>query len=82
MDTQKNKESFYNKEQYPVFMFNNGNWDIYSNGQSTAAIPTPEGLARGCKPSHFGSIRYAMQHAKKLKLEIEAEDQHREAFQD
>jgi len=50
----------YNKDNYPVFIVNNGNWDIYANRDRTycAAIPTEEAARNGCNATHFGDARY------------------------
>lgn len=49
----------YNTTNYPVFVCNHGNWDIYRNdGGYCAAIPTIAAAAIGCKATHFGDRRY------------------------
>ena len=50
----------YNKEKFPEFVGNNGNWDIYMNPETQycAAIPTPEAEKIGCKATHFGDRKY------------------------
>jgi len=49
----------YNRENFPRFVVNNGNWDICANaGSYCAAIPTDAGAAAGCKASHFGDLGY------------------------
>ena len=55
-------DSVYNRENFPTFVVNHGNWDIHSNAAGKcAAIPTPEAEAIGCKPSHFGDMAYVRQ---------------------
>lgn len=50
---------YYNRQNFPIFVCNDGNWDIYSNAAGyCAAIPTAAALANGCKASHFGNLAY------------------------
>ena len=50
---------YYNLRNFPIFVVNHGNWDIYANEAGyCAAIPTREMEARGCKASHFGDMDY------------------------
>lgn len=50
---------YYNREVFPRFIVNNGNWDICANADGyCASIPTPEAQAIGCKASHFGDLAY------------------------
>jgi hypothetical protein len=49
----------YNTDNYPHFVCNNGNWDIYTDAKGyCASIPTPEAAAQGCKATHFGDRGY------------------------
>jgi hypothetical protein len=49
----------YTVENYPVFVCNHGNWDIYANSRGwCAAIPTPQARANGCIATHFGDAQY------------------------
>ncbi len=49
----------YNIDNFPAFVAHHGNWDIYINHRGhSAAIPTPEAAANGCKASHFGDFHY------------------------
>lgn len=49
----------YNKQNYPKFVCHHGSWDIYANDNGhCASIPTVEGDAAGCAPSHFGNMAY------------------------
>lgn len=49
----------YNKNNFPIFVCNHGNWDIYRNADGyCAAIPTPAKEADGCKATHFGDANY------------------------
>ena len=51
----------YNTTNYPIFVCNHGHWDIYRNERGyCVCIPTPEGAAAGCKPSHFGDAEYVL----------------------
>lgn len=44
---------YYNTTNFPHFVCNHGNWDIYRNDKDyCAAIPTRP----GCKASHFGDM--------------------------
>ena len=52
-------DSHYNTANFPTFVCNHGNWDIYKNDRGyCAAIPTVEAAADGCKASHFGDMEY------------------------
>lgn len=49
----------YNKKNFPLFVMNHGNWDIYANDNGKcAAIPTESAAMEGCKASHFGDMDY------------------------
>ncbi|SEG64727.1 hypothetical protein [Bosea lathyri] len=49
----------YNKTRYPTFVCHHGNWDIYRNDAGyCVSIPTVQGVAIGCKASHFGDAGY------------------------
>lgn len=49
----------YNRENFPRFIVNNGNWDICADASGyCAAIPTAEAEAKGCLASHFGNLAY------------------------
>lgn len=49
----------YNKKNFPQFVMNHGNWDIYANDQGAcAAIPTEDAALIGCSASHFGNMDY------------------------
>ena len=51
--------SYYNTDNFPIFVANHGNWDIYANAKGhCASIPTPSASAIGCLPSHFGDADY------------------------
>ena len=51
--------SYYNTDNFPIFVANCGNWDIYANAKGhCASIPTPSAAAEGCLPSHFGDAGY------------------------
>ena len=53
------RHSVYNTENFPTFICNHGNWDIYTNSRGIcAAIPTSEAAAIGCKASQFGDRAY------------------------
>ena len=49
----------YNRDNFPNFVVNHGNWDICAdeNGKYCAAIPAAN-ASDGCKASHFGDIEY------------------------
>jgi hypothetical protein len=50
---------YYNRENFPVFVVNHGNWDICANAAGyCAAIPTDRAAAIGCKATHFGDMAY------------------------
>lgn len=52
-------KSYYSIDNFPIFVANNGNWNIYANaGGHCASIPTPSAEADGCLPSHFGDAGY------------------------
>lgn len=54
-----NTHHHYNRENFPRFVINHGNWDICANaGGYCAAIPTAAAAANGCKASHFGDAGY------------------------
>lgn len=47
----------YNIENFPHWVGNHGNWDIYRNDNGNcASIPTDEAAKHGCKASHFGNM--------------------------
>lgn len=49
----------YNTTNFPIFICNHGNWDIYRNADGyCAAIPTQKAAANGCRASHFGDANY------------------------
>ena len=49
----------YNRDQFPHFIANHGNWNLYANDSGyCAAIPTPEAAANGCNATHFGDLAY------------------------
>lgn len=49
----------YNTDNFPFFVCNHGNWDIYRNAKGyCAAIPTKKAARIGCRASHFGDLRY------------------------
>ncbi len=51
----------YNTDNFPIFVCNHGNWDIYRNVAGyCAAIPTAKALADGCKATHFGDLAYTL----------------------
>ena len=53
------RDHHYNKTNYPIFVCNNGNWDIYRNERGDcASIPTEKAAADGCRASHFGDLGY------------------------
>jgi hypothetical protein len=55
----KYEHEYYNKRNFPRFIVNHGNWDIYANDRDyCAAIPTDEAATQGCKASHFGDLAY------------------------
>lgn len=50
---------YYNRDHFPRFIVNHGNWDICANESGySAAIPTPQAEADGCKATHFGTLDY------------------------
>lgn len=51
----------YNRERFPRFVCQNGNWHIYADAAGyCASIPTQEAAADGCKASHFGNAAYVL----------------------
>lgn len=54
------RHEFYNHENFPEFVTNDGNWDICMNPetQRCAAIPTAKAVEGGCKATHFGDRKY------------------------
>jgi hypothetical protein len=50
----------YTRKNFPEFVANHGNWDIYMNPetQHCAAIPTDKAAAEGCRATHFGDREY------------------------
>ena len=47
--------SFYNRQNFPLFIMNDGPWDIYANEAGRcAAIPQDD--ASGHKASDFGNL--------------------------
>lgn len=55
----KYRHTFYNHDNFPRFVCNHGNWDIYANDKGhCAAIPTDKAAADGCLASHFGDAGY------------------------
>jgi len=56
---ERHENSRYTIENYPRFIANHGNWDIYANDNGhCAAIPTKNAAADGCRPSYFGNLNY------------------------
>lgn len=53
------RHDYYNRENFPVFVVNNGPWDIMANAAGKcAAIPTVDAESRGHLASHYGDYRY------------------------
>jgi hypothetical protein len=53
------RHDHYNTDDFPEFVVNHGNWDIYANASGyCAAIPTAAAAANGCKATHFGDMAY------------------------
>lgn len=53
------RDGVYNTENFPTFICNHGNWDIYTNSRGyCAAIPTRDAAGIGCKASQFGDRAY------------------------
>jgi hypothetical protein len=53
------RDGVYNTENFPTFICNHGNWDIYTNSRGRcAAIPTRDAAAIGCKATQFGDRAY------------------------
>lgn len=51
--------NYYNRDLYPEFVVNHGNWDIYASPTGAcAAIPSEAGVIAGCRASHFGDRAY------------------------
>lgn len=49
----------YNRERFPHFVCQNGNWHIYADAAGKcASIPTQEAAADGCLATHFGDAAY------------------------
>lgn len=49
----------YTVANFPHFVCNHGNWDIFASATGyCAAIPTAQAAANGCQPSHFGDANY------------------------
>jgi len=49
----------YNRVNFPNFVCNHGNWDIYASATGhCAAIPSEAGEKAGCRASHFGDMAY------------------------
>jgi hypothetical protein len=56
------RDPMYNTDNFPTFICNHGNWDIYTNARGKcAAIPSEDGAAMGCKASQFGDRVYVKQ---------------------
>ena len=52
------RHEHYNHDNFPVFIVNHGNWDVYMNTRNhCAAIPAPDS-SPGCKASYFGDLEY------------------------
>ena len=52
------RHPWYNRDAFPFFVVNHGNWDICANASGyCAAIPAHDAPA-GCKASHFGDMAY------------------------
>ncbi len=52
-------DGVYNTKNFPIFICNHGNWDIYTNSRGRcAAIPTRTAAGIGCKASQFGDRAY------------------------
>ena len=47
--------NFYNKQNFPNFVCQNGNWDIYCNQQGECAALSK---AEGCRSTHFGDLLF------------------------
>lgn len=55
------RHDYYNRDAFPHYVCNHGNWDIYANGRGyCASIPTDEAAADGCKATHFGDLGYVL----------------------
>lgn len=53
------RHEYYNRDHYPVFLLNNGNWDICADANGRcASIPTESAALNGCMATHFGDLRY------------------------
>ena len=49
----------YNRDNYPHFVVNHGNWDICADDHGhCAAIPSVSGQAAGCNATQFGDMAY------------------------
>jgi len=67
---------YYKKEDYPFFVVNHGNWDIYRDADGyCVAFPTKEAKAKGCKTSHFGDMEYTMKTLNLKKADFKYENQ-------
>ncbi len=53
------RHEYYNRDCFPTFIANHGNWDLCANDHGhCAAIPTPEAAAGGCLATQFGDLAY------------------------
>lgn len=53
------RHEYYNRDNFPHFVGNNGNWDYYARDDGyCAAIPTPEAARGGCLASHMGDMNH------------------------
>lgn len=66
----------YNRDNFPIFVCNHGNWDIYADAAGyCAAIPTHRAAADGCRASHFGDHNYV-----KVTLGVDVNAQRHDVF--
>lgn len=53
------RHEYYNRDVFPHFIANNGNWDYYARDDGyCAAIPTEAAARIGCKASHMGDLKH------------------------
>ena len=52
------RHNYYNLQNFPIFVVNHGNWDIYRNAANYCAAIPARGAPAGCKASHFGDMDY------------------------
>jgi hypothetical protein len=56
------RHDHYNRDHFPIFVINHGNWDIMADERGyCAAIPTESAAGIGCKATHFGDMAYVRQ---------------------